>query len=138
MADQIDELARSAVRAWATAAQAWLRAINSIGVSWLDLPGVESGPTGFNEEVVAVPPQVAPSQVHPEAFADSDGNVLSPDAMAVDKAEAATDGDAAVCVRVEPPVGTASGTYTGSLMDSPGGRCLVDEVAIYVVGDHAP
>jgi hypothetical protein len=138
MADQLDELARAAVRGWATAAQAWVQAANAIGVSWLNLPGVESGRTGFNEEVVVVPPQVASKPLHPEGFADCDGNVLSPDAMAVVPAEAGTGGGAAVCVRVKPPEGTASGTYTGSLSDSPGGRCLVDEIAVYVVGDHAP
>ena len=42
-----------------------------------------------------------------------------------------------VRIAVEPPQGTASGTYTGSLHD-PAGVCLFEEVAVYVVGDKSP
>ena len=41
-----------------------------------------------------------------------------------------------VIVSVQPPEGTASGTYTGTLCDS-NGTCLLEEVGVYVVGDKA-
>ena len=42
-----------------------------------------------------------------------------------------------VIVSVQPPAGTASGTYTGTLCDS-NGTCLLEEVGVYVVGDRSP
>ncbi len=42
-----------------------------------------------------------------------------------------------VVVSVQPPPGTASGTYTGSLYD-PTGTCVLEEIGIYVVGDRSP
>jgi hypothetical protein len=43
-----------------------------------------------------------------------------------------------VTVRVTPPAGFASGTYCGSVWDSSGTTCLVEDVNVYVVGDRLP
>jgi hypothetical protein len=137
MTDRLDDLATAAVRAWITAVRAWIKAANAIGVSWLDLPGVESGRTGFNEEVVVVEAQGAPTTLHPGPFADSDNNELPHDKVSLVPAQVDAGEEIEVHVKVALPVATASGTYTGSLLDS-GGTCLVDEIGVYVVGDSVP
>jgi hypothetical protein len=138
MASPLDDLLAAAVRASATVARTWIEAANAIGVGLLDLPAVESGRTGFNEEVVVVPAQQAPTALHPGPFADWDHNVLPPAALTVVPARVAAGEVAEVCVRVQPAAGIASGTYTGSLFNSPGGACLVEAIGIYVVGDSPP
>ena len=138
MAGPLDDLVAAAVRAWATVARTWIEAGNAIGVAWLDLPAVESGRTGFNEEVVVVPAQPAPTALHPGPFADWDHHVLPPGALAVVPAQVGAGEVTEVCVRVHPAGGTASGTYTGSLFNSPGGACLVEGIGVYVVGDSSP
>jgi hypothetical protein len=136
--DGLDELVTAAVRAWATVARAWLGAFNAIGVSWLDLPGVESGRTGFNQETVVVEAQGAPTDLHPGPFADWDGNELPPAVVTVVPPQVVVGQEAEVCIQVKPSLAIASGTYTGSLWDSSGDTCLVDEIGIYVVGGPAP
>jgi hypothetical protein len=136
MAGPLDDLVAAAVRAWATVARTWIEAANAIGVAWLDMPAVESGRTGFNEEVVVVPAQQAPTPLHPGPFADWDHNVLPPAALAVVPPQVRAGEVTEVCVRVHPAGGIASGTYTGSL-NSPGGACLVDGIGVYVVGDSS-
>jgi hypothetical protein len=138
MADQLDELVTAAARSWAVAARAWIEAVNAIGVGWLDLPAVESGRTGFNEETVVVPAQPASTELHPGGFADWDENKLPSEAVAVVPPSVEAGEETEVCVRVQPPVGVASGSYTGSLSGSPGGTPLVDEISVYVVGGPAP
>jgi hypothetical protein len=138
MAGPLDDLLGAAVRAWATVARTWIEAANAIGVGWLDMPAVESGRTGFNEEVVVVPAQQAPTALHPGPFADWDHNVLPPAALAVVPAQVGAGEVTEVCVRVHPASGIASGTYTGSLFNSPGGACLVEGIGVYVVGDSSP
>jgi hypothetical protein len=138
MADQLDELVKAAVRSWAVAARAWIEAVNAIGVGWLDLPAVESGRTGFNEETVVVPAQPASTDLHPRQFANWDGNELPLEALAVEPPSVGAGEETEVCVRVQPPIGIASGSYTGSLSGSPGGTPLVDEISVYVVGGPSP
>jgi hypothetical protein len=138
MADTSDDLTTVAVRAWALAGRAWMEAANAIVVGWLDLPAVEKGDPGFNEEVVLVPAQPAPTILHPGPFASRwDGTELPRGAVSVlpRRVAAAKDTEVRVCVRQ--PANLASGTYTGSLLDAPGGACLVDEIGVYVVGGRA-
>ena len=45
---------------------------------------------------------------------------------------------ATVKVQVIPAKGTASGTYSGSILDAAGGNSLVEPVMVYVVGDCPP
>ncbi|HEX6227955.1 MAG TPA: hypothetical protein VFZ41_00660 [Solirubrobacterales bacterium] len=134
MADRLDDLVTAAVRAWAVAARAWIEAGNAIGVSWLDLPAVESGRTGFNEETVVVPAQPAATELHSDEFAGWDEHKLPPEAITVLPPRVDAGEETEVCVRIQAPPGTPSGTYTGSLC-SPGGTCLVDRIGVYVVGD---
>lgn len=139
MADQVNELARSAVRAWTIVARAWMEAANAIIVSWLDLPAVERGTSGFNEEVVRIPAQSTPTALHPGHFADSwDENQLPPDGVTVVPPQIRAGAETEVAVRVLQPERLASGTYVGSLLDSPDGNSVVDEISIYVVGGRAP
>ncbi len=138
MPDRLDDLVTAAVRSWAFAARAWIETGNAIGVSWLDLPAVESGRTGFNEEVVVVPAQPAPTDLHPGQFADWDGNELPLEAVAVVPPRVGAGEETEVCVRVQPQIGITSGTYTGSLSGSPDGTHLVDKIGVYVVGDPSP
>lgn len=139
MADQVDDFAKAAVQAWATAAQAWAETVNSIMVSWWDLANVESGHSGFNEEAVWVPAQSAPTKLHPGRFADVQGNELPREAVFVAPPRVSVNKDTKVRVMVIGPLDrVASGTYTGSLLDSPYGTPLVDEIGVYVVGGHAP
>jgi len=135
MADPVDDLATAAVRAWATVAQAWVEAANAIVLSWLDLPAVESRRTGFNEETVVVGTQ-GTTALRPGRFADWDDNALPPAAIAVEPSQVAGGEDTDVCVRVRAAGNITSGTYTGSLLD-PGGTCVADEIAVYVVGGPA-
>jgi hypothetical protein len=141
MADRVDDMAKAAVRAWATVAHAWMNTANEIMVSWWDLPNVESGRSGFNEEVVWVPAQRAPAALHPGRFADLDDHELPPKAVRVVPSRVGAGEDTKVRVRVRmigPRDDMASGTYVGSLLDSPGGTPLVDEIGVYVVGGRAP
>ena len=138
MADPLNELARTAVRAWATVARAWIEGANAISVSMLDLPASESDQLGFNQEVVLVPAQQGGTDVRPGRFADADDTPLPPESIAVAPATVGAGTETEVRVRVQPPAGIASGTYTGSLWDASGSRCIVEEIGVYVVGDHAP
>jgi hypothetical protein len=138
MASPLDDLMAAAARGWATVGRSWIEAANAIAVSCLDMPAVESGRTGFNEEVVVVPAQQAPTALRPGPFADWDQNVLPPAALAVVPAQVGAGEVTEVCVRVHPAGGIASGTYMGSLFSSPGGACLVEGIGVYVVGDSSP
>jgi len=138
MAGPLDDLVAAAVRAWATVARTRIEAGNAIGVAWLDLPAVESGRTGFNEEVVVVPAQQAPTALRPGRFADWDDKELPPATVAVVPPQVGAGEITEVCVRGHPAGGIASGTYTGSLFNSPGGACLVEGIGVYVVGDNSP
>ena len=64
--------------------------------------------------------------------------MLPPAVLAVVPAQVGAGEVTEVCVRVHPAGGVASGTYTGSLFNSPGGACLVDGIDVYVVGDSSP
>jgi hypothetical protein len=136
MADRLDDLVTAAVRAWAVAARAWIEAANAIGVSWLELADVESGRTGFNEETVVVAAQPGPTELHCDEFAGWDDHRLPPEAVAVLPPRVEAGEKTEVCVRIQAPPGTPSGTYTGSLC-TPGGTCLVGGIGVYVVGDTA-
>jgi hypothetical protein len=134
MTDPPDDSVTATVRAWATAALAWMGTFNVIGVSWLDMRHVESGNTGFNEETVVIPAQQVPIALHPEGFADWDDHKLPPTAVAVTPSQVYAGQETEVCVSVKPPAGAASGTYTGSLLASPGGAPVVEGIGVYVVG----
>ena len=138
MAGSLDDLVAAAVRAWATVARAWIEATNAIGVGLLDMPAVESGRRSFNAEVVVVPAQQTPTALHPGRFDNWDHKELPPAALTVAPLQVGAGQATEVCVQVQPPAGTASGTYTGSLYDSPGGACLVEGIGVYVVGDSPP
>jgi hypothetical protein len=137
MAEQLDDVVAAAVRAWVTVAGAWIEAANAIGVAWLDLPAVESGGPGFNEEIVALSAQRASTALHPVAFSDWDDNELPREALTVEPDQVNAGEATTVRVLVQPPNDTVSGTYTGSLCDS-SGTCLLDEIDVYVVGDTPP
>lgn len=138
MADPLNELVSASVRAWATVARAWIENANEIWLTVLDAPAAESDQLGFNEETVLVPAQPAATGVRPGRFADADDSPLPAAAISIAPANLVAGADTEVCVRIEPPPGSASGTYTGSLWDSSGSRCIVDEIGVYVVGDRAP
>jgi hypothetical protein len=137
MAGALDDLVAATVRGWATVARAWLEAANAVAIGLLDLADVESGRTSFNEEVVVVPRQPAAAPLHPRGFTDWDSNELPAAALALDPSDVKAGKATEVRLVVEPPQGTASGTYTGSLHD-PTGTCVLEEVGVYVVGDKAP
>lgn len=134
MTDQRDDLVTAAVGAWATVARAWTEAVNEVLVSWLDLPAVESGQTGFNEEVVVVDAQPVPTDLHPGRFVDWDDNELPAAAMTIEPPRVPAGVETSVRLRIHSSGDLVSGTYTGSLLNAPDGTCLVDEVGIYVVG----
>lgn len=134
MTDLPDDSVTAVVRAWATAALAWMGTLNVIGVSWLAMRRVESGNTGFNEETVVVPAQQTPTALCPDGFFDWDGNKLPPSSVAVAPPQVYAGQETEVCVSVQPPAGIASGTYTGSLLVSPGGAPVVEGIGVYVVG----
>ena len=137
MASTLDDLVAAAVRTWATVARTWIRAANAILVAWLDVPDVESGRSGFNEGFVLVPAQQSPTPLRPESFSNWDDDPLPNNALAVTPAGVEAGMVTEVILSVQPPPGTASGTYTGTLCDS-NGACVVEEVGIYVVGDRSP
>ena len=137
MASTLDDLVAAAMRTWATVARTWIEAANAILLGWLDVPDVETGRTGFNEELVLVPAQQAPTELNPGSFFNWDRDELHADAFAVTPARVKAGEITEVVVSVDPPQGTASGTYTGSLYD-PTGTCLLEEIGVYVVGDAAP
>ena len=137
MANTLDDLVGAAVRTWATVARTWIEAANTALVGWLDVADAESVLTGFNEEVVLVPRQQAATALHPGPFTDWDQNQLPPAALTVQPAQVNAGEVTEVRVVVQPPNGTASGTYTGSLYD-PTGACLLKGVGVYVVGDKPP
>jgi hypothetical protein len=136
MANTLDGLVAAAVRTWATVARTWIEAANSILLGWLDVADVESGRTGFNEEVVVVPAQQAPTVLNAGSFSNWDQDQLPAESLDLKPVEVKAGEFRKVLVSVEPPEGTASGTYTGSLYD-PAGTCLLEEVGVYVVGDKS-
>jgi hypothetical protein len=137
MASALDDLVATAVRTWATVARSWIGAANAILVGWLDVPDVESGRSAFNEGFVLVPAQQSPTVLSPESFSNWDDDPLPNHALAVKPAGVESGTVTEVIVSVQPPAGTASGTYTGMLCDS-NGTCLLEDVGIYVVGDRSP
>jgi hypothetical protein len=137
MADTLDDLVGAAVRTWATVARTWIEAANTVLVGWLDVADAESMLTGFNEEVVLLPRQQAATALHAGPFTDWDQNQLRPAALTVEPAQVNAGEVTEVRVKVQPPHGTASGTYRGSLYD-PTGACLLKGVDVYVVGDRPP
>ena len=96
------------------------------------VPASTKKPCGFRR-------QSAPVTVHPGRFADVEGRELPREAVFVVPSRVRADEDTEVRLQVIGPLqNVASGTYTGSLLDSPYGIPLVDEVGVYVVGDRAP
>jgi hypothetical protein len=138
MSDPVNDLVGNAVRAWASVARAWIASANAAWVSLLDLSDPESDQLGFNEETVMVPAQSEGCAVCAGPFVDFDNTQLPAEVISVTPQALVGGVETKVCVRVDPPKGTASGTYMGTLLDSPGGRCVAEEVGVYVVGDHAP
>ena len=137
MPSTLDELVATATQTGATVARTWIEAANAVLVGWLDVPDVESGRTGFNEDFVVVPAQQSATPLSPGSFSNWDDNKLDNGALKVNPAGVEPGKVTEVIVSVQPPKGTASGTYTGSLYD-PTGTCVVEEVGVYVVGDKAP
>jgi hypothetical protein len=137
MAGPLDELVEAGVRAWLTVVQASIEAANDIVVAWLDLPDVESGRPGFNEEIVTLSAQRAPTSLHPQAFSNWDDEELPPGALTVEPRRINSGEVTEVRLVVQPPEGAVSGTYTGSLCDLDG-ACLLDEIGVYVVGETPP
>lgn len=137
MAGPLEDLVAAGVRAWLSVAQAWIEAANDIVVAWLDLAEVESGRRGFNEELVVVPAQQSPTALSPESFSNWDDDQLPRHTLAVKPTRVEAGRVTEVIVSVQPPEGTSSGTYTGSLYDTKG-TCVLEEVGIYVVGDRSP
>jgi hypothetical protein len=137
MAGTLDDLVTAVVRGWAAVARAWIEAANAMTIGFLDLADVESGRPGFNEGVVVVPQQQAPTALQPGPFSDWDQNQLPSAAFTLTPSQISAGEVTEVLLLVEPPQGTASGTYTGSLYD-PTGACLLEEVGVYVVGDKSP
>ena len=137
MASTLDDLVATAMRTWATVARTWIEAANAILIGWLDVADVETGRTSFNEELVVVPAQQAPTALNPGTFSNWDKKPLPAGALAVKPAEVKAGEITEVVVSVQPPKGTASGTYVGSLRDA-SGACLLPEVGVYVVGDRSP
>jgi hypothetical protein len=138
MTSQLDDLTTDAVGAWATAAGAWMEAVNEIWLGWLDLAAVESGETGFNQEVVVVKAQPAPTELRPGRFTGWDGKELPRDAVTVEPSRVAAGRETTVLVRVKSPGDLASGTYTGPLLNASDDACLVDEIGVLVVGGRVP
>jgi hypothetical protein len=137
MAGALDDLVAAVVRGWATMAWTWMEAANAIAIALLDLPDVESGHPGFNQAAVMVPPQQAPTALHPKAFSNWDDHPLPDNALTLDPAQVNAGEATQVRLVVQPPAGTASGTYTGSLCNAMG-TGLLDEIGVYVVGDTLP
>jgi len=137
MPSTLDDLVATATQTGATVARTWIEAANAVLIGWLDVPDAESGGTGFNEESVVVPAQQSATPLRPESFSNWDDKKLDNGALKVDPAGVVAGKVTEAIVSVQPPKGTASGTYTGSLHD-PTGTCVVEEVAVYVVGDKAP
>jgi hypothetical protein len=137
MAGALDDLMASAVRGWGTAALASVEAINAMMIAMLELADVESGPPGFNEEEVVVPAQPGATALHPGPFSDWDHNQLPDGALTLVPGQVNAGEVTRVLLRVEPPAGKPSGTYTGSLHD-PVGNCLCEDAGVYVVGDTSP
>jgi hypothetical protein len=136
MPSTLDDLVATATQTGATVARTWIQAANAVLIGWLDVPDVESGRTCFNEEFVVVPAQQSATSLSPESFSNWDDK-LDNGALKVNPAEVEAGKVTEMIVSVQPPKGTASGTYTGSLYD-PTGTCVVEEVGVYVVGDKAP
>ena len=137
MASTLDDLVAAAMRTWATVARTWIEAANAILIGWLEVADVETGRTSFNEEFVVVPAQQAPTALNPGSFSNWDKKTLPAGALAVKPVEVKAGEITEVVVSVQPPGGTASGTYVGSLCDA-SGACLLPEVGVYVVGDRSP
>jgi hypothetical protein len=137
MAQPLDDLVAAGVRAWLTMVRASIEAANDIVIAWLDLADVESGRPGFNEEVVTLSAQGAATSLHPQAFSNWDDDQLPLDALTVEPDRVKTGEATKVRLRVQPPDGVVSGTYTGSLCDE-NGACLLDEIGVYVVGETPP
>lgn len=138
MANSFNDLASAALRAWATLARAWLEGATSVWFTVIDLAETESDEQGFNEAVVVVPAQAAPTALKLDRFADADDRQLSPAAIGVSPADLVAGEDTKVRISVTPPAGTASGTYSGSLWNSAKSKCLAEEIQLYVVGDQLP
>lgn len=138
MADPLNDLVATAVRAWASLAGASIESANAVLIGLMELADTESGQFGFNEETVLVPAQPAACAVSAGRFADLDDTPLPAEVISVTPNALGAGVATRVCVRVTPPPGTASGTYMGTLTETSGGRCLAEEVGVYVVGDRAP
>jgi hypothetical protein len=137
MSSTLDELVATATQTGATVARTWIQAANAVLIGWLDVPDVESGRSSFNQGFVLVPAQQSVTPLSPESFSNWDDKKLDNGALKVNPAEVEAGKVTEMIVSVQPPKGTASGTYTGSLYD-PTGTCVVEEVGVYVVGDKAP
>ena len=137
MAGALDDLVAAGVRAWLTVAQASIEAANDIVVALLELADVESGRPGFNEEIVMLSAQLAPTTLHPQAFSNWDDDQLPLGALTVEPGQVNAGEATKVRLLVQPPEGAVSGTYTGLLCDS-NGACLLDEIGVYVVGETPP
>ena len=118
MADPLSDLVATAVRAWAGVARAWIESANAILVGLMELSDTESGQFGFNEETVLVPAQPAACAVSAGRFADIDDTPLPVEVISVTPTALGAGVETRVCVRVTPPPGTASGTYTGTLTET--------------------
>jgi hypothetical protein len=137
MAGTLDDLLSTAVRTWATVARTWIDAANEVMVGWLDVADVESGHPGFNQASAVVPAQEARTPLTAGSFANWDQDQLPGNTLALRPEEVLAAEDTEILLRVKPPQGTASGTYWGSL-DDPTGTCVLEDFAVYVVGDRSP
>lgn len=137
MAGPLDDLMAAAVRAWLSVLQTSIDAANDIVIAWLDLADVESGRLGFNEEIVTLSPQLAPTSLHPQAFSNWDDDPLPLDSLTLEPGQVNAGEATEVRLLVQPPEDAVSGTYTGRLCDS-NGACLLDEIGVYVVGETPP
>ena len=76
MADPLNDLVATAVRAWASLAGASIESANADLIGLMELADTESGQFGFNEETVLVPAQPAACALSAGRFADLDDTPL--------------------------------------------------------------
>ena len=138
MADPISTSIDAAAQAWAEAVGAWVNAVNAMCDGWKGVTPVDSGHTGFNEQTVTLPSQPAYTDLHPGSFTDLNNNQLANGTVTLTPTKMAGGAAVPVTVTVIPAQGTASGTYSGAILDATTGKSLLEPVMVYVVGDCPP